>query len=39
MKFYMGLGKASTDHKVTIEERNKIVFNNVAVGEVWLCAG
>jgi sialate O-acetylesterase len=31
--------KAGTGHKVTIEGSNKIVLKNVAVGEVWLCAG
>ena len=31
--------KASTGHKVTIEGTNKIILKNVAVGEVWLCAG
>ena len=28
--------KAGTGHKVTIQASNKIVLNNVAVGEVWL---
>ena len=31
--------KAGTGHKVTIEGTNKIILKNVAVGEVWLCAG
>ena len=30
---------AGFDHKVTIQGTNKIVLKNVAVGEVWLCAG
>jgi len=31
--------KAGTDHEVTIQGDNKIVLSNIAVGEVWLCAG
>ena len=31
--------KAGTGHKVTIQASNKIVLHNVAIGEVWLCAG
>ena len=31
--------KAGTGHEVTIQGDNKIVLSNVAVGEVWLCAG
>ena len=31
--------KAGAGHKVTIEGTNKIILKNVAVGEVWLCAG
>ena len=31
--------KAGTGHKVTIEGTNEIILKNVAVGEVWLCAG
>ncbi|MEK9634505.1 MAG: glycosyl hydrolase family 88, partial [Opitutae bacterium] len=31
--------KAGTGHKVSIQASNKIVLNNVAIGEVWLCAG
>ena len=31
--------KAGTGHEVTIQGDNKIVLANVAVGEVWLCAG
>ena len=31
--------KAGTGHEVTIQGSNKIVLKNVAIGEVWLCAG
>ena len=31
--------KPGTGHEVTIQGDNKIVLKNVAVGEVWLCAG
>ena len=31
--------KAGTGHEVTIKGTNEIVLKNVAVGEVWLCAG
>ena len=31
--------KAGTGHEVTIQGDNKIVLANIAVGEVWLCAG
>ena len=31
--------KSGTGHEVTIEGNNKIILKNVAVGEVWLCAG
>lgn len=31
--------KAGTGHEVTIQGDNKIVLSNVAIGEVWLCAG
>jgi sialate O-acetylesterase len=31
--------KAATGHQVTIQASNKIVLKNVAIGEVWLCAG
>ena len=31
--------KAGTGHQVTIQGSNKIVLKNVAIGEVWLCAG
>ncbi|MBT7405549.1 MAG: hypothetical protein HN754_05500 [Opitutae bacterium] len=31
--------KAGTGNEVTIQGDNKIVLSNIAVGEVWLCAG
>ena len=31
--------EARTGHKVTISGENKIVLKNVALGEVWICAG
>ena len=31
--------KAGIGHEVTIQGDNKIVLANIAVGEVWLCAG
>ena len=31
--------KPSTGNEVTIQGDNKIVLSNIAVGEVWLCAG
>jgi sialate O-acetylesterase len=31
--------KAATGHEVTVQGSNKIVLKNVAIGEVWLCAG
>lgn len=31
--------KAGTGHEVTIQGSNNIVLKNVAIGEVWLCAG
>ena len=31
--------EAGTGHKVTISGDNKIVLKNVALGEVWICAG
>jgi sialate O-acetylesterase len=31
--------KAGAGHEVTIQGSNKIVLKNVAIGEVWLCAG
>ena len=31
--------QAGTGHKINISGENKIVLKNVAVGEVWLCAG
>ena len=31
--------KASSGHQVTIQGSNKIVLKNIAIGEVWLCAG
>jgi sialate O-acetylesterase len=30
---------AGTGHEVTISGENEIVLKNVALGEVWLCAG
>lgn len=31
--------KAGLGHEITIQGSNKIVIKNVAIGEVWLCAG
>ncbi len=31
--------KAGTGHEITIQGSNEIVLKNVAIGEVWLCAG
>jgi sialate O-acetylesterase len=31
--------KAATGHEVTVQGSSKIVLKNVAIGEVWLCAG
>ena len=31
--------KAGTGHQITVKGSNEIVLNNIAIGEVWLCAG
>ena len=31
--------KAGTGHQITVKGSNEIVLKNVAIGEVWLCAG
>ena len=38
-KLFLETPKFGTGHRLTIAGKNKVEIKNVAIGEVWLCAG